>query len=90
MGYSVRYIAALIRHLLNIQSGWSRPFTAIDDWSVWLSEGDEPGEVQMLRQNVKKGLPCGDASYIQRLGKMVGRQLEYGPQGRPRKAEDGQ
>jgi hypothetical protein len=29
------------------------------------------------------------ASFLQRLGEMVGRQLEYRPQGRPRKAEDG-
>ena len=74
--------------LLNLESDWSKQFAAIDDWSVWLAEGDETGEIQTLRQNVEKGLPCGDASFIQRLGKMVGRQLEYRPQGRPKKVED--
>ena len=74
--------------LLNLESDWSKQFAAIDDWSVWLAEGDETGGIQTLRQNVEKGLPCGDANFIWRLGKMVGRQLEYRLQGRPRKAED--
>jgi hypothetical protein len=74
--------------LLNLESSWSKQFAVIDDWSAWLSEGDETEEIRMLRQNVEKGLPCGDASFIQRLGNIAGRQLEYRPQGRPRKAED--
>jgi putative transposase len=73
--------------LLNPKSVWSNKFTAIDDWSAWLAEGDETVEIQALRRNVEKGLPCGDAGFIQRLGQMVGRQLEYRPQGRPIKAE---
>ena len=74
--------------LLNLKSVWSKQFAVIDNWSAWLSEGDEMGEIQTLRQNVEKGLPCGGANFILRLGKMVGRQLEYRPQGRPRKAAD--
>lgn len=74
--------------VLNLESVWSKQFAVIDDWSAWLSEGDEMEEINASRQNVEKGLPCGDANFIQRLGKMVGRQLEYRPQGRPRKAED--
>jgi len=74
--------------LLNSESGWSRQFAAVDDWSAWLSEGDKTEEIQTLRQNVEKGLPCGNTGFVQRLGKMVGRQLESRPQGRPRKAED--
>jgi putative transposase len=74
--------------LLNLESAWNKQFAAIDDWSAWLSEGDETLEIQILRQNVEKGLPCGDASFIQRLGKIVGRPLESRPQGRPRKAQD--
>jgi hypothetical protein len=58
--------------LLNIEPGWSKQFTAMDDWSAWLSEGEEPSEVQMLRKNVENGLPCGDASFIQRMGEIVG------------------
>ncbi|OGQ58255.1 MAG: hypothetical protein A3J24_00670 [Deltaproteobacteria bacterium RIFCSPLOWO2_02_FULL_53_8] len=74
--------------LLNFQSCWSKQFAAIDDWSAWLAEGDETEKIQTLRQNIEKGLPCGEASFIQRLEKIVGRPLEYRPQGRPRKAEE--
>ena len=50
--------------LLNLESVWYKQFSAIDDWSVWLAEGDETEEVQILRQNVEKGLPCGDANFV--------------------------
>lgn len=73
--------------LLNLESVWSKQFAAIDDWSTWLAEGGETEEIQILRQNVEKGLPCGNTGFVQRLGKMVGRQLEYRPQGRPRNIE---
>lgn len=76
-------------NLLNLESDWSKQFAAIDDWSAWLAEADETEEVKILRQNADKGLPCGNADFVQRLGMMVGRPLEYRPQGRPRKAEDG-
>ena len=75
--------------LLNLESRWSKKFAVIDDWSAWLAEGDEAEEIQILRQNVDKGLPCGNESFVRRLGKVVGRGLEFRPQGRPRKAEDG-
>ena len=75
--------------LLNLESRWSKKFAVIDDWSAWLAEGDETEEIQILRQNIDKGLPCGNESFVRRLGKVVGRGLEFRPQGRPRKAEDG-
>ena len=71
--------------VLNPESDWSKKFAAIDDWSAWLAEGDETEKMHILRQNVEKGLPCGKTDFIQQLGKMVGRLLEYRPQGRPRK-----
>ncbi|PIV00135.1 MAG: transposase [Syntrophobacterales bacterium CG_4_8_14_3_um_filter_58_8] len=74
--------------LLNLESSWSKQFAAIEDWSDWLAEGDEPQGIQILRQNADKGLPCGNAEFVQRLGMMVGRQLECRPQGRPRKTEE--
>ena len=75
--------------LLDLESVWSKQFAAVNDWSAWLAEGDETEDIRILRQNVEKGLPCGNVGFVQRLGKIVGRQLEYRPQGRPRKAEDG-
>jgi len=73
--------------LLNLESGWGKQFSTIVDWSAWLAEGDGKEEIQRLRQNVEKGLPCGNEDFVQRLGMMAGRQLVLRPQGRPRKAE---
>jgi putative transposase len=74
--------------LLNPESGWSKQFSVMEDWSAWLSEGDEAEEIQTLRRNVGKGLPCGSADFVQELGRRVGRLLEYRPQGRPKKTND--
>lgn len=57
---------------------------AIDDWSVWLSAGDEEESLRILRRNSEKGLPCGSAGFIQKLGILANRMLEYRPQERPR------
>lgn len=73
--------------LLNLESGWSRKFAAVDDWSAWLAKGDETEEIKILRRNVAKGLPSGNADFVQGLGNVAGRQLEYRPQGRPRKVD---
>ena len=74
--------------VLSLESGWRKQFAAIDDWSAWLSEADEIEKIRILRQNVEKGLPCGNESFVQRLGKIAGRHLEYHPQGRPKKTQD--
>jgi putative transposase len=74
--------------LLNTASVWSKQFSVMENWSAWLSEGDETEEIQMLRRNVDKGLPCGSEGFIKQLGKQAGRLLEYRPQGRPRMANE--
>lgn len=74
--------------LLNPESGWSKQFLEMEDWSAWLSEGDEGEELQMLRRNVEKGLPCGSEGFVQELGRRAGRLLEYRPQGRPKKTSE--
>ncbi|MHB1100107.1 MAG: transposase, partial [Burkholderiales bacterium] len=73
--------------VLDLKSRWSKQFAAVEDWSAWLSEADEMEKVRILRQNSEKGLPCGNLDFIQRLGLIVGRMLEFRPQGRPRKHE---
>lgn len=77
-----------IDELLNPEFGWSKQFAVMEDWSAWLSEGDETEEMQMLRRNVDKGLPCGSEGFVKKLGKQAGRLLEYRPRGRPRMAKD--
>ena len=69
--------------LLDPQSRWSKRFSAIDDWSAWLAQGDEESEMTMLRRNVDKGLPCGTDRFIEKLGQAAGRELIYRAQGRP-------
>jgi len=60
----------------------------MEDWSAWLAEADEAEELQMLRRNVEKGLPCGSEGFVQKLGRQVGRLLEYRPWGRPKKVKE--
>jgi len=74
--------------LLNLDSSWSKQFAVVQDWSAWLAEGDETEKIRILRQNIDNGVPCGNEGFVRRLGKVVGRGLEYRPQGRPKKAKD--
>ena len=73
--------------VLSQRADWGRTFSAIEDWSAWLAEGDEEEEIRIVRQNIDKGLPCGSADFVKRLSQQVGRALDYRPQGRPRKSE---
>ena len=71
--------------VLTTTSSWRKQFEAIGDWSAWLAQGDEPQELEVLRRNADKGLPCGSEKFIRKLEKLTGRGLQYRPQGRPRK-----
>lgn len=69
---------------------WRRQFESIGDWSAWIAAGDESSQLETLRRNADKGLPCGSEKFILRLEKLVGRELAFRPRGRPRKrAEKG-
>ena len=72
-------------NVLTTNSSWRKQFEAIGDWSAWLAQGDEPQELEVLRRNADKGLPCGSEKFIRKLEKLTGRGLQYRPQGRPRK-----
>ena len=71
--------------VLTTRSSWRKQVEAIGDWSAWLAQGDEPQELEVLRRNADKGLPCGSEKFIRKLEKLTGRGLQYRPQGRPRK-----
>ena len=62
---------------------WKKLTEQVDDWSAWLTEGDDPSELTMIRRNIEKGLPCGSDRFIKNLEKKIGRSLQYRPQGRP-------
>jgi len=64
-------------------------FASIVDWSEWLEVGESVDKLKVLRKHIEKGLPCGADSFVQTLGKKIGRVLENRPQGRPKKIEKG-
>ena len=66
---------------------WRDQLKAIGDWSAWLSEEDEPEQLDALRQHAEKGLPCGTESFVKKLGLSIGRVLESRPQGRPKREQ---
>lgn len=74
--------------VLTTNSSWRKQFEAIGDWSAWLAQRDEPQELEVLRRNADKGLPCGSEKFIRKLEKLTGRGLHYRPQGRPRKNDE--
>jgi putative transposase len=71
--------------VLTTQSAWLKRFAALGDWSAWLAQGEEPRELEVLRRNADKGLPCGSDAFIRKLEKVTGRALAYRPRGRPKK-----
>ena len=70
--------------LLTDQMLRDRGLVTVEGWSDWLSIEEKPERLDMLRQHVEKGLPCGSGGFVERLGKQAGRILERRPQGRPR------
>ena len=61
--------------LLTNEPAWQRQVNAIGDWSAWLAAGDRPTEINALRRNASKGLPCGSEGFLSRLESMSGRRL---------------
>ena len=70
--------------ILTCSSRWTEEFGGIENWSNWLTEGDDLQKVEVLRRNIKKGLPCGTDDFVQKLEMMAGRILRFRPQGRQR------
>jgi len=50
----------------------------LDNWSNWLAEKENDREIALLRKNTAKGLPVGDAKFIEMLEKISGRKLRIG------------
>ncbi|MBI4757510.1 MAG: hypothetical protein HY783_00640 [Chloroflexi bacterium] len=57
----------------------------IQDWSMWLRESGKEEEINILRRNTQKGLPCGGDPFIVEMEKKLKRSLRFRPQGKPRK-----
>src|SRR5690606_8438052 len=70
--------------VLTTKPTWRKQFASIRQWSAWLAEGDDAEQLDLLRRNIDKGMPCGSPKFIQKLEKLVGRPLQYRPRGRPK------
>lgn len=70
--------------ILTCSSRWIEEFEGIENWTNWLTEGDDSRKVEVLRRNIKKGLPFGTDDFIQKLEMIARRILRYRPQGRQR------
>jgi len=58
---------------------------SMEEWSKWLLLPEKEDEINIIRRNIEKGLPCGSENFIAHLEKQINRQLRYRPQGRPKK-----
>ena len=74
--------------ILSMKSEWIERKKSVSDWSAWLGAEDDDQQIEKLRINSEKGLPCGSDEFVGRLGEMVGRVLEGRPIGRPGKTAD--
>jgi putative transposase len=55
-------------------------------WSRFVHRPPDEAELAALRRSVATGLPFGDASWVEALGRDLGLDLTIRPRGRPRKA----
>lgn len=74
--------------VLTADPAWLELTHSVGDWSGWLTEADQPEQVDVLRRHVERGLPCGAEGFIRRLERRAGHLLQPRPRGRPKKAED--
>jgi putative transposase len=72
--------------VLSSSPDWQRKIARIIDWSSWLAEGCGRSELETLRQNAPKGLPCGSTSFVDALEASSNKRLRLRAKGRPRKA----
>ena len=70
--------------ILSKKTKWKKLAESVSEWSAWLAEGDDSCDLMILRRNIEKGLPCGTDLFIRKLENLIGRSLQFRPQGRPK------
>ena len=68
---------------------WTKRLSAIACWSRWLAEPDDIEQLEVMRQRVERGLPCGADDFIRKLEIQGGRVLQARPCGRPKNQREG-
>ena len=61
------------------------PEKTIEDWRTYLTEGEDPEQVEMIRRETPVGRPLGDVAFIRLLERRLGLALFRRPPGRKRK-----
>jgi len=56
----------------------------INDWTTYLAEDADPTIIDNIRQNTKTGRPCGEKTFVDKIGEILGRKLVALAKGRPR------
>ena len=55
------------------------------DYEAYLDQTADQKNINILRRNINKGLPCGSDNFISELGRGLGRDLFFKQTGRPKK-----
>jgi len=56
----------------------------VSDWRSYLAEDSDPRILDALQKNLRTGRPLGDAAFVGRIEKLLGRNIRPGKAGRPR------
>jgi len=57
----------------------------VNDWRRFLASADDASTVDHLCRHARTGRPLGDGLFVHRLERLLGRDLEPGRPGRPKK-----
>lgn len=68
--------------VLGRDASWLADLNVSGTWSAWLAGEDRPAELEALRENVHRGLPCGSPEFVARLESVSGQSLSARPRGR--------
>jgi putative transposase len=58
-------------------------FITTAEWSAWLKGDEDASQLESLRKNSARGLPCGSEEFIESLERRAGIPLKRRPRGRP-------
>lgn len=74
------HCGARVDRLLQLP-GRTSVLRGIADWSSWLAVEVSEDARKLLQRNLRLGLPCGSDAFVEELGRVAGRNLQYLPRG---------
>ncbi|HUR39989.1 MAG TPA: transposase [Verrucomicrobiae bacterium] len=69
--------------VVNGRNALPRDFVSTADWPKWLSSEEDSTQVNLLRTQSLRGLPCGSDDFVSSLEMRAGVPLKRRPRGRP-------